>query len=83
MKILLGIYDKKSSRFDKYFLIDLFDYNNFVKNLRVIVNDNKDVYSIYCDDFVLQSVSFFDELGICKHDDLILPLSSLKEVVHE
>ena len=83
MKTLLGIYDKKSNRYDKYFLIDLFDYNNFVKNLRLIVNDNKDVYSLYCDDFVLQSIEFFDELGIAKHDELVLPLASLKEVKHD
>ena len=58
--IVLGLYDKANSMYDKYFMIRDDERNNFIKSLKIIVNNGTDVLSVYSDDFVNTHVIYAD-----------------------
>ena len=76
--IVLGLYDKANSCYDKYFMIREDEKNNFIKSLRIIVNNGTDVLSVdyyLCEIAILNSSGLQNTVGNIK-----LELSSLKEV---
>lgn len=79
--IVLGLYDKANSIYEKYFLIREDERNNFIKSLKIIVNNGTDVLSIYSDDYYLIEIVNLNGSGLKNIDSpLKIELSSLKEV---
>ena len=75
--IVLGLYDKANSMYDKYFMIRDDERNNFIKSLKIIVNNGTDVLSVYS----LTEIAILNNSGLEKIDRPIkIELSSLKEV---
>lgn len=78
--IVLGLYDKANSTYDKYFMIREDERNNFIKSLKIIVNNGTDVLSIYSDDYYLEEIAILNNSGLQKAiGNVKLELSSLKE----
>ena len=78
--IILGLYDKPNTCFDKFFMIREDEFNNFIKSLKIIVNNGTDVLSVYSDDYYLTEIAILNNSGLEKIDRPIkIELSSLKE----
>lgn len=78
--IVLGLYDKANSMYDKFFMIREDERNNFIKSLKIIVNNGTDVLSVYSDDYYLTEIAILNNSGLEKIDRPIkIELSSLKE----
>ena len=79
--IVLGLYDKANSCYDKYFMIRKDEYNNFMKSLKIIVNNGTDVLSVYSNDYYIVDLIHLSDTGITINKDPVpIELSSLKEV---
>ncbi len=79
--IVLGLYDKANSCYDKYFMIREDEKNNFIKSLKIIVNNGTDVLSVYSDDYYLNEIAILNSSGLQNTvGNIKLELSSLKEV---
>ena len=79
--IVLGLYDKANSCYDKYFMIREDERNNFIKSLKIIVNNGTDVLSVYSDDYYLTEIAILNHSGLQNTvGNIKLELSSLKEV---
>lgn len=79
--IVLGLYDKANSCYDKYFMIREDERNNFIKSLKIIVNNGTDVLSVYSDDYYLEEIVILNNSGLKKAiGNVKIELSSLKEV---
>ncbi len=79
--IVLGLYDKANSCYDKYFMIREDERNNFIKSLKIIVNNGTDVLSVYSDDYYLAEIAILNNSGLQNTvGNIKLELSSLKEV---
>ncbi len=79
--IILGLYDKANSCYDKYFMIREDERNNFIKSLKIIVNNGTDVLSVYSDDYYLAEIAILNCSGLQNPvGNIKLELSSLKEV---
>lgn len=78
--IVLGIFDKISNAYDRFFMIRKDELNNFMKSLKIIVNNGTDVLSVYSNDYyITQLVELTDSgLNIIQNPNII-ELSSLKE----
>ncbi len=78
--IVLGLYDKANSCYDKYFMIREDERNNFIKSLKIIVNNGTDVLSVYSDDYYLAEIAILNGSGLQNPvGNIKLELSSLKE----
>ena len=78
--IVLGLYDKANSCYDKYFMIREDERNNFIKSLKIIVNNGSDVLSVYSDDYYIVDLIHLSDTGITiNKDPSPIELSSLKE----
>ena len=78
--IVLGLYDKANSCYDKYFMIREDERNNFIKSLKIIVNNGTDVLSVYSDDYYLAEIAILNNSGLQNTvGNIKLELSSLKE----
>ena len=79
--IVLGLYDKANSCYDKYFMIREDERNNFIKSLKIIVNNGTDVLSVYSNDYYIVDLIHLSDTGITINKDPVpIELSSLKEV---
>ena len=79
--IILGLFDKANHCFDKFFMIREDELNNFMKSLKIIVNNGTDVLSVYCNDYFIQELCRLNKDGLYDVDNVInIELSSLKEV---
>lgn len=79
--IVLGLYDKANSVYEKFFMIRNDEFNNFIKSLKIIVNNGTDVLSVYSDDYYIVETCYLTGEGLKKVDKpLKIELSSLKEV---
>ena len=79
--IILGLYDTANSCYDKYFMIREDERNNFIKSLKIIVNNGTDVLSVYSDDYYLTEIANLTSSGLQNSaGHIMLELSSLKEV---
>lgn len=79
--IVLGIFDKISNCYDKFFLIRKDELNNFMKSLRIIVNNGTDVLSVYSNDYYITQLVELSDKGInVIQNPSPIELSSLKEV---
>lgn len=78
--IVLGIFDKISNAYDRFFMIRKDELNNFMKSLKIIVNNGTDVLSVYSNDYyITQLVELTDSgLNIIQNPNII-ELTSLKE----
>ena len=78
--ILLGLFDKANHCFDKFFMIREDELNNFIKSLKIIVNNGTDVLSVYSDDYFIQDIGHLGKEGYFESDKVLeIELSSLKE----
>ena len=78
--IVLGLYDKANSCYDKYFMIREDERNNFIKSLKIIVNNGTDVLSVYSDDYYLSEIAILNSSALQNTvGNIKLELSSLKE----
>lgn len=78
--IVLGLFDKANHCFDRYFMIRDDELNNFVKSLKIIVNNGTDVLSVYSDDYFIQEVTRLNKDGLFDVDNVFkIELASLKE----
>lgn len=79
--IILGIFDKINNSYDKFFMIRKDEFNNFMKSLKIIVNNGTDVLSVYSNDYYIVDLIHLSDTGInINKDPSPIELSSLKEV---
>ena len=78
--IVLGIFDKISNAYDRFFMIRKDELNNFMKSLKIIVNNGTDVLSVYSNDYYITQLVELTESGLnIIQNPSIIELSSLKE----
>ncbi len=78
--IILGLFDKLNNSYDKFFMIRKDEFNNFMKSLKIIVNNGTDVLSVYSNDYYIVELIHLSDTGITINKDPIpIELSSLKE----
>lgn len=79
--IVLGIFDKISNSYDRFFMIRKDELNNFMKSLKIIVNNGTDVLSVYSNDYYITQLVELTDSGLnVINNPNIIELSSLKEV---
>ena len=67
--IILGIFDKINNSYDKFFMIRKDEYNNFMKSLKIIVNNGTDVLSVYSNDYYIVALIHLSDTGITINKD--------------
>ena len=78
--IILGLYDKPNTCFDKFVMIREDEFNNFIKSLKIIVNNGTDVLSVYSDDYYIFDLAHLKNDGYHEPGKVLrIELSSLKE----
>ena len=62
--IILGLFDKINNSYDKFFMIRKDEFNNFMKSLKIIVNNGTDVLSVYSNDYYIVDLIHLSDTGI-------------------
>ena len=74
--IILGLFDKINNSYDKFFMIRKDEFNNFMKSLKIIVNNGEFLLCIclhYVNVFVYGgSGALHDSCHLCNGQQLVL-----------